>query len=259
MINLLLFIFTCSLLFISTDIIRAKKIEYHLNVKDTNFHIITNKYSNHKYLVAKEDFEQTMSWQEAYKACKKLGEGWRLPRIDELKGMYFSLYQENLGNFKRYFYWSSEGSRSYPNSAMGFSFGDGYDGSADDSSPGAVRAVRDYPDKIEPPVINVTAEELCYAFHKCCKDAEESESKFNDKILKVTGKYVRSGEDIKKNRYYVQLEGGDYFGGKLNCYMSVDEFYKKNWRAIQKGTSLSITGKCRSGWLLAQLIECVFE
>lgn len=248
------------MMFVSTDIIRAKKFEYHLNVKDTNFHIITIKYSNHQYLVAKEDFEQTMSWQEAYKACKKLGEGWRLPSIDELKGMYFSLYQENLGNFKRYFYWSSERSRYYPNSAMGFSFGDGYDGSADDSSPGAVRAVRDYPDKIEPTVINITAEELCYAFQKCCKDLEESESKFNGKILKVTGKYVQSGQDFA-NRYYVSLEGIEMYGRKENVkfIMSFDEFYKYNWNATKKGTLLSITGTCKSFWLNAMLVDCYFK
>jgi hypothetical protein len=58
-------------------------------------------------LVAENDFPKEIGSYEAIKVCKKLGNGWRLPSIDELKLIYKSALKNNLANFsmKRY-YWS---------------------------------------------------------------------------------------------------------------------------------------------------------
>ena len=47
-----------------------------------------------------------MNWEEAKKACADLGDGWRLPTIDELNQM-FSKYENLLGGFKSKILWSS--------------------------------------------------------------------------------------------------------------------------------------------------------
>lgn len=49
-----------------------------------------------------------MDWYEAIKACADLGDGWRLPTIDELNALsnhYWS--DDDTGNFRVEFYWSS--------------------------------------------------------------------------------------------------------------------------------------------------------
>jgi len=56
--------------------------------------------------VAKEDFAEKMTWQDAGIRCSSLGEGWRLPTRDELDMMYLQLYKKGLGSFKPYWYWS---------------------------------------------------------------------------------------------------------------------------------------------------------
>jgi hypothetical protein len=57
--------------------------------------------------VAKEDFPNEMSWVDAMAACQNLGNGWRLPSIDELGAMYEQLHKQDKGNFKNEWYWSS--------------------------------------------------------------------------------------------------------------------------------------------------------
>jgi hypothetical protein len=46
-----------------------------------------------------------MTWDDANKACEKLGEGWRLPTIDELQKIY--KLKNKIGGFKDDRYWSS--------------------------------------------------------------------------------------------------------------------------------------------------------
>jgi hypothetical protein len=46
-----------------------------------------------------------MNWKLAKTACKDLGDGWRLPTIDELKIIYNN--KEKIGNFSTLDYWSS--------------------------------------------------------------------------------------------------------------------------------------------------------
>ena len=49
-----------------------------------------------------------MKWFEAKKACKNLGEGWRLPTRDELTLLHEQLHWEKIGEFWNVKYWSSE-------------------------------------------------------------------------------------------------------------------------------------------------------
>ena len=56
-------------------------------------------------LVAKIDFPEVMKWDDAKKACEALGEGWRLPTIDELKFLY--LNKNEIRGFGDRSYWSS--------------------------------------------------------------------------------------------------------------------------------------------------------
>jgi hypothetical protein len=91
-----------------------------------------------KIRVAKKDFLTEMTWEQAMEACAALGNGWRLPTIDELNEMYE--HREALGGFSSCSYWSS--SEDTDDYAWDKSFDDGslYDGSK--LNPYCVRAVR---------------------------------------------------------------------------------------------------------------------
>jgi hypothetical protein len=67
-------------------------------------HIVLN---GKKIQVAEKDLDTKMKWEDAKKACSKLGNGWRSPTIDELSAMYEQLHQKGLGNFQKSSYWSS--------------------------------------------------------------------------------------------------------------------------------------------------------
>jgi len=59
-----------------------------------------------KILVAENDFLFPMTWDEAQNACEIIGEGWRLPTIDDFKSL--DEYHYKIGRrFSRYSYWSS--------------------------------------------------------------------------------------------------------------------------------------------------------
>ena len=79
-----------------------------------------------------------MNWDEAKKACKNLGDGWRLPTKDELNLLYEN--KEKIGGFANVFYWSSTEYDDYGAWGQGFSFGNQYYGSK--SATSFVRAVR---------------------------------------------------------------------------------------------------------------------
>jgi clan AA aspartic protease (TIGR02281 family) len=65
--------------------------------------IIGNTYKIGKFEVAEFDFKDPMSWYDAIKACKELGEGWRLPGRLELDEMFKERKKISASNF----YWSS--------------------------------------------------------------------------------------------------------------------------------------------------------
>jgi len=98
--------------------------------------------------IAQYDFPNILNWVDAKKACEELGEGWRLPNIDELTVMYKN--KDKIGGFKVeiYFtvnlYWSS--TEYDTNHAWGANF-DSY--GTPDSGPNKnaklyVRAVRSF-------------------------------------------------------------------------------------------------------------------
>ena len=54
------------------------------------------------------DFLESFTWEDAKKACTDLGEGWRLPTIDELNILFLNFIRKNkISNFENRVYWSS--------------------------------------------------------------------------------------------------------------------------------------------------------
>ena len=88
--------------------------------------------------VAQYDFRK-IPWVDANNSCMSLGDGWRLPTIDELKILYQN--RESIGNFKWDSYWSS--TKGNVVIAWRLNFGDGmvYDRDNTDNT-ACVRAVR---------------------------------------------------------------------------------------------------------------------
>ena len=89
--------------------------------------------------VIKQDFQISMNWEEANKACKNLGSDWRLPTKDELNVLY--LNKNLVGGFDMKSYWSStEGGDK--NLYWGQSFNDGFQSKNNKNDGHNVRAVR---------------------------------------------------------------------------------------------------------------------
>ena len=80
-----------------------------------------------------------MNYEEAIKACAKLGKGWRLPTRLELLLMYEN--KEGIGGFANTDYWSS--TENGANDAWDQDFFDGFQSIFNKSGPIYVRAVRD--------------------------------------------------------------------------------------------------------------------
>jgi len=86
-----------------------------------------------------------MTWDDANKACEKLGEGWRLPTIEELTLIFYN--RDKIGGFfERAYYWSStDASYGEEETFFVFGYGEGngvsnYYGDKNDKN--YVRAVR---------------------------------------------------------------------------------------------------------------------
>ncbi len=67
---------------------------------------IEHPLTGEKLHVAIKDFLAEKNWKEAVEACEKLGNGWRLPTIEELEAMYEQLHLKEKGNLKPAYYWS---------------------------------------------------------------------------------------------------------------------------------------------------------
>lgn len=69
----------------------------------------TNKIGDFKYAkkleVAEFDFPIKLNWKDANEICLQMGNGWRLPEIDELTLIYHSI--DKVQNLKHDYYWSS--------------------------------------------------------------------------------------------------------------------------------------------------------
>ena len=85
----LLFLLSCSESSSSTVNVDEKEVSI---IKIDNLEVMT------------EDLGK-MTWDEAKKACKNLGDGWRLPTKDELNVLYEN--KEKIGGFADHYYWSS--------------------------------------------------------------------------------------------------------------------------------------------------------
>ena len=60
---------------------------------------IEHPLTGSKLQVANQDFTQTMTWEDAKRACNELGSGQRLPTIEELKAIHEQLYKKGHGNY----------------------------------------------------------------------------------------------------------------------------------------------------------------
>ena len=58
-------------------------------------------------IIAVKDFPNKMNWEDANRACEKLGYGWRLPNKDELSLLYKNFKRQNISNFSGQYYWGS--------------------------------------------------------------------------------------------------------------------------------------------------------
>ena len=54
-------------------------------IEESSNPIIGNTIKIENIEVAEKDFPKTMNWEDAKKACEALGNGWRLPTMEELK------------------------------------------------------------------------------------------------------------------------------------------------------------------------------
>jgi hypothetical protein len=91
-------------------------------------------------VVAQNDFPNSMTWDNAKKACAKLGNGWRLPTKNELNTLYQN--KNAIGYYSDMnYYWSS--SVDYYNYFVDIQFFlTGFQGFASKSRDCRVRAVR---------------------------------------------------------------------------------------------------------------------
>jgi hypothetical protein len=104
---------------------------------------ITNNISGERLQVAPNDFGDRYKLYDAVKACDKLGSGWRLPTIEELRIMYKELHIKKKGMFKEYSYLGITKADIVEASVFDFKDGDEYE--YIHSSYGyLVRPIRDY-------------------------------------------------------------------------------------------------------------------
>jgi hypothetical protein len=105
---------------------------------DAQSNIIGNPIKIGNIEVAQYDFRK-ISWVDANNSCINLGDGWRLPSIEELKTLYQN--REVLGNFKLDSYWSSTKGNVVIAWRLNFDDGMVYDKDNTDNT-ACVRAVR---------------------------------------------------------------------------------------------------------------------
>ena len=74
--------------------------------KLTKQNIIGKSFKIGNLEIAQYDFPGTMNWNDAKIACEALGDGWRLPSLDELNILYQN--KVAIGGFESTNYWSSE-------------------------------------------------------------------------------------------------------------------------------------------------------
>ena len=94
--------------------------------------------------VAQKDYPQLLNWEDAKKVCVSIGNGWRLPDINELYILYNN--KDKIGNFVQNGYWSSS-ETNWTGGAFYVNFGNGDEsgnrqGEGEKINPAYVRIVR---------------------------------------------------------------------------------------------------------------------
>lgn len=57
--------------------------------------------------VNKDDINETLTWYEAVELCNAMGDGWRLPTIEELQQLHNLRNGLNFANYGYWGYWSN--------------------------------------------------------------------------------------------------------------------------------------------------------
>ena len=122
--------------FFSIDTIEKDRIAME-EKKKKDFSLIGKPITIGNLIVAQYDFPIMLNWQDAKKACEALGNGWRLPTIDELNILYKN--KDIIRGFEKFSYWSSTEHVSF---AWAQYFVNGFQHDYIKNDPYYVRAVR---------------------------------------------------------------------------------------------------------------------
>ena len=86
--------------------------------------IIGNPYRIGNLEIAQYDFAKYMYSDQAKKACRGLGVGWRLPTKSELNILYRNKSKIKIGGYSYNFYWGDNEDMDYPVMRQNFSNGE---------------------------------------------------------------------------------------------------------------------------------------
>ena len=140
--------------FISTldDQTIGKTQNYLKSKENSKFYTTSNLYNSKEIVgipirignifVAQNDFPVQMNWEDAKKACRALGKGWRLPTISELNILYTN--RNKIGGFVSNYYWSSYSFELIPTFAYFLNFAIGVQDVYNKGNTDYVRAVRTF-------------------------------------------------------------------------------------------------------------------
>lgn len=100
-----------------------------------------NTFKLENFEISRFDFIEKLNWKDSDLMCKKLGTGWRLPNLEELRKIL--KHKNKISDLNNAFYWSSdiESTRL----AYGIRFSDGHEFCTFTQELFGVRAVRNYP------------------------------------------------------------------------------------------------------------------
>lgn len=92
------------------------------NIEQTNKSIIGDVIKIGNLEIAEFDFKDPMNWQDAKNACNKLGDGWRLPTINELNILSQNRFKIGY-NWDEFGYWSATENDKYDSKCIWFGTG----------------------------------------------------------------------------------------------------------------------------------------
>lgn len=83
---------------------------------------LVNKKTGKNFEISEADLSEKLDWEKAKIQIKKLGDGWRIPTIDELEAIYLDRW-EITGLDTHHWYWSSSGNGSSTSFCIDFKDG----------------------------------------------------------------------------------------------------------------------------------------